>query len=153
MPIPKSKFSPSPETIKLNTTYGFNLNIDEKLLYRKSFPQQYEIYLLKLQELQHSQVKIVCYPEISKKGKLHLHGYIVFYTNLSISEFYLQLLNYPHHLYIHEINDYDAREIYILKSEFIMRPLCEKYNKPYKIKIHPKTIAPILKSFYPKDEL
>lgn len=148
MPIPKSKFSPSPQDIKLGEPYGFNLNIDPKLLYKKSFPEQYQFYVKKLQELQHTQVKIGVYPEISSKGKLHLHGYIWFYSNLAIAEFYFNLLLYPYNLYIHEISEYESRYKYCLKSQHIMQPLCEKYNLPYQIKIHPKPpTPPIITSF------
>lgn len=147
----KSKFCPSPEELELDIAYGFNLNIDPTCLKKLSFPQQYEFYVSQLEKLRHSDIELVTYPELSHKGKLHLHGYIKFKSYLAIAEFYFQLCFFPHHIYIHTIEDYDKREIYMTKSQHIMKPLCDKYQKAYKIHTKvPEEIAEIVQALKPK---
>lgn len=144
----KSKYVPSPEDIKLGTAYGFNLNLAPSVLKGQVFGTQYDCYVKRLKYFRHPDIELQVYPEISHQGKLHVHGIIVFNSYLSVSEFYLKLLEYPHHLYIHTIEDTNKRREYMLKSERIMRPLCDKWFKKYVIQIKmPKVKAPILSSF------
>lgn len=140
-----------PEDIAVNRLYTFNLSLDDTCLMDKhgpkSFSQQYEVYMLKLASLRHSDIIITCVPEISKAGRLHVHGVIKFNTNVSIAEFYLQLLGYPYAIEIDSIEDIDIWYTYAYKSSHIIKPLCQKYNKPYEIEISIKTTNTIIDSF------
>lgn len=128
-----------PEDVNIAQQYTFSLSLDNDTLCDKhkpkSFPQQYEIYISKLTALIQKNIVIVCYPEISKVGRLHVHGNITFQTPLAIAEFYLQLLNYPFALEIDTMEDKDIWQQYISKSSHILRPLCQKYKLPYEIQI------------------
>lgn len=132
---------PTPEEILLNKTYSFTLSLDDTCLMHKhapkSFPEQYKIYQQKLNLIRHSKIEIITYPEISRNGRLHLHGTIKFLTYLSISEFYLQFLNYPYSIEIDSIDDNKIWDEYILKSKHIMKPLCDKYYLDYRIQTKP----------------
>lgn len=141
----------SPEVIVTNRLYTFNLSLDDIALCDKHgpkpFSQQYDTYMLKLDKLKHTDIVINCVPEISKAGRLHLHGVIKFYTNVSIAEFYMLLLGYPYAVEIDSIEDSELWETYRYKSQHIMKPLCQKYNKQYEIEISVKLTNTIVNSF------
>lgn len=79
------------EAVKPGVNYAFTINPSDKYQLFNSFTRLSEI----MKESHHylGQLKrYVLYPELSPKGRFHLHGWIWFNTDKEIIEFYLDYL-------------------------------------------------------------
>jgi len=119
----------SPENLTLGQVYTFNYNpVDQP--HDPFHPDEW------LREM-HRTIKslfgcrIICYPEYSKMGRWHVHG---FFYPLNVNYFYLKdlpkLVPYGA-LEIDTITDFYTWNNYIRKNDELVRPLLE--SQPYKI--------------------
>ena len=74
------------------------------------------------------------YPELSKNGRLHVHGFIMVHNILQFYYHDLHLLNQ----YVYEIDTIneetkDTYDKYVFKQKSIWLPFCEKHGYSYKI--------------------
>lgn len=73
------------------------------------------------------------YPEISRQGRIHYHGYI---RVNDIFNFHLFCINRLKDIYvydIHIINDSDIWSTYIHKDKSVMKPALQALSLPYKV--------------------
>lgn len=79
------------EDVKPNTNYAFTINPINKYQMFNSFTRLSDI----MKEMHHylgCLKHYVLYPEISPKGRFHLHGWIWFNDNIEIMQFYIDYL-------------------------------------------------------------
>lgn len=125
------------EKVQVGTLYSFTLsptqefqNFDEPLRLLKTYEQ-----VKKNLQLEFNHCIYELYPEISTKSQnIHWHGYIWFKKQTQIGLFYLYLHRItPHYTYeLDTIKDYNWY-LYITKQRYIMEPLCNMFNIPYKL--------------------
>lgn len=126
-----------PEKLELNTYYTLNINPYETL-YSQSVTLKEKIAMLikYVQELlYYTDVGYQLYPELSKVGKLHVHGLIKFYTPESVMEVYNNIYNTMGKIAI-EIDTIDNIETYLTyckKQSKFMKPYCKSANIKYLI--------------------
>ena len=76
-------------------------------------------------------IHVTLYPEISKLGRIHFHGYIQIIKPL---DFYLHIIPKLMKVCTFEIDTYDGNskwETYITKQKKYIEPECKNYNLPY----------------------
>lgn len=79
------------EDVKIGVNYAFTVNPIDKYQLFKSFTRLNDIN----KEMHHylgTLKHYVLYPEISPKGRFHLHGWIWFNDNIEIMQFYIDYL-------------------------------------------------------------
>lgn len=109
----------SPEELLINTKYSITLNPNDKRQYfgltdRISKLRQF----IEQQLLEVPNVKFYLHMEISRNGRLHFHGTIVFTTIESIKHFYIMKVN--------EWQDYYQIDMDTIKDEKIWNAYCVK---------------------------
>lgn len=120
---------PSPEKIELNIQYTLTLSINHKITSLKSIVSS---YLRKIRDYIMPYAKFTVYPELSAKGRLHYHGWIVFESLESVFYFYKNIYGTTNiHVEIDTIADQNKWTEYITKSakfKFIFDELLLPYT-------------------------
>lgn len=132
---------PSPEELKLDTSYAFTINASED----GTFPFLYDWYENVFKNLARNGLTYKMFPEYSHQMKLHFHGEIRFHRYKDIFPIYNILMDLKKHATycIKQIHNYEWYT-YCRKQRHIMEPYCKKYNKNYKL-LPPKSVF----KFYP----
>lgn len=132
----------TPEELLINTKYSITLNPNDKRQYfgltdRISKLRQF----IEQQLLEVPNVKFYLHMEISKNGRLHFHGTVVFTTIESIKHFYIMKVNEWQDYYsidMDTINDEKIWDAYCTKSKSIINEIIsteECLNKYRQVKM------------------
>lgn len=150
MPLDRNKNAPknsiiSPEEIVLRQQYSFNINPSEQhfnikspqLRWAKMF-QDIEILINTMFAEIHGNL------EVSRTGRIHMHGYIRF---VSVSNFYIatlpQMLSRAT-LEIDSIKDFDVWDKYVMKSKYVLNGYNTEIDNHRKLKDIKCPDAPLL---------
>lgn len=113
----------APENIELNTPYTFNLSHSENT---GNILKDYKTYETLCTESFYVNLGIEyeLFFELSARGRLHLHGNIVFRTVIGIARFYQQIFNVLKvcRVEIDTIEDPFKWREYLCKQQCIMKP-------------------------------
>lgn len=130
----------SPEDAEENIDYSFTLNIDPDLIRKyNNLTNQYYQYLNKLKHLKYCNYDVTF--EISKLGKLHLHGKIKI-NNIQKFYFYdVKKLMESFSFEIDTIDNVEKWDEYINKNYSSIKELFKEYNlKPNINDVYVRTV-------------
>lgn len=124
-----------PESVEPDVLYTFTINYaieDNRANRNKSFFETFHDQSRAIYDIKHCNYKI--YPELSRVGKLHWHGNIMFKNYAQIALFYaieLPRLMKIAQIEIDTIADTDKWTEYIMKGRKYMTQLCTKIKADY----------------------
>lgn len=123
------------EDIVLDTPYAITVNMSDKVLKKQEFISDYKVYNQCLDKLYSGilGLSLQFFPEFSQKGRLHIHGIVIFKNVLSVARFYQLLPQLIHvsDVKIDTINDIEVWKVYLWKQKHIMYPYCKHHKVPY----------------------
>lgn len=116
----------SPEMIKCNTLYSITINPDDdNQAWNFTGDERIDVVAtnLELRIIQFPNAVIDCHMEISRNGRLHFHGTILFGANKDILDFYLNRIRtfqMHYNLEIDTIDDVRVWDEYCKKSKHLI---------------------------------
>lgn len=118
------------ECIQLNKPYAFTLNLQNlKGQYQLDHSAYYKWIQKNLLSIKHLDFKFIL--EISKFGRIHMHGQVEFKHLTAIAYFYLVFYDIGCNFEFDEIKDPDKWESYMYKQKTIMQALANKTKQIY----------------------
>lgn len=140
---------PDMETIKLNVKYALTMNCQDTATAITDYMSYYGVKLRII--VDDCQFELL--PELSKKGRLHYHGTILFSRVVDIANFYYSLPSFTDRMTIciKEIDDPAVWNDYCTKQRHIMYPFMKNRRVPYKVNNNnickvSKTISEIIRA-------
>jgi len=135
-----------PEKMEVGVQYAFSWNLVEQpveikngksTLYLKEY---YNMVIRRLNLFRYCE--IIMYPEVSEHGRYHFHGVITLSDVILFFLLDMPLLKHNSSYKISTISDMEGVwRPYMYKGEFLMKPLCKKFELPYSWKTKAKQVA------------
>lgn len=118
------------EDIELGKRYAITINFPKHYQGSANIKTAYHVQLKELFTLySFKDFHLILYPELSKIGKLHFHGWIMFTTYMEVVQTYHKLFNKCHFNIAKNFKEKD----YEIKASRIMKEVCKHLKQPYKI--------------------